>query len=99
MRTLSKLAFVALLAALLWQPAGAALNYAPRPAVYTVVMVDPGGRSLRLRAADGRTGSVDVPQEVFDLKTLKPGDKIRVDFVAPDGTSKRLRAASIWPAT
>ena len=99
MRTLYNRIGVALLVALLWQPAGAALNYAPRPAVYTVVMVDPGGRSLRLRAADGRTGSVDVPQEVFDLKTLKPGDKIRVDFVAPDGTSKRLRAASIWPAT
>jgi hypothetical protein len=97
MRTLHNRLCVALLAALLWQPVGAALNYAPRPAVYTVIMVEPGGRSLRLRAADGRTGSIDVAQEVFDLSTLKPGDKIRVDFAKPDGTSKRLRAVSIWP--
>jgi hypothetical protein len=34
---------------------------------------------------------------VYDLSKLKPGDKIRVDFVVPDESNSELRAASIWP--
>ena len=103
MRTLDRRACVGLLAALLWQPllaqrmVGGGLNYAPGPAVYTVTSIDRDDRTVQLRAADGRTGSVYVAEEVFDLSTLKPGDKIRVDFVVPDGTNKGLKAASVWP--
>lgn len=103
MTTLTRLACAVLLAALLWQPSiaqrmvGGGLNYAPRPAVYAVVSVEPDEHTLELRAADGRTGTVSVADTVFDLSQLKPGDKIRVDFLVPDGTDKRLKAASVWP--
>ena len=102
MNTLNKRVCVGLLAALLWQPlfaqrmVGGGLNYAPRPAVYAVLSVDADARTVQLRAADGRTGNVYVDEAVFDVSTLKPGDKIRVDFVVPDATNKSLRAASVW---
>ncbi len=95
---------VGLLAALLSAPSvaqrmvGGGLNYAPKPAVYVVVAVDAEARTLHLRrVADGRTGRVAVAAEVYDVSTLKPGDKIRVDFVVPDAANKSLRAASVWP--
>jgi hypothetical protein len=50
-----------------------------------VLSIDADDRTLTLRAADGRTGTVYVAQEVFDVSTLKPGDAVRVDFVAPAG--------------
>jgi len=102
MRALNRRVCVALPAALLWQPlfaqrmAGGGLNHSPRPAVYTVISVDADERTVQLRAADGRTGTVFVAEEVFDVSSLKPGDKIRVDFVVPDETNKGLRAASVW---
>ena len=95
---------VGLLAALLWAPSfaqrmvGGGLNYAPKPAVYVVISVNPEARTVQLRRpSDGRTGNVAVDAQVFDVSTLKPGDKIRVDFIAPDATNKQLRAASVWP--
>lgn len=77
---------------------GGGINYAPEPAVYSVTLIDRGARSVRLRAADGRTGTVLVPEGVYDLSKLKVGDKIRVDFVVPEGNNSKLRAASVWPA-
>jgi hypothetical protein len=103
MRTPHRRLCVGLLAALLWQPllaqrmVGGGLNYAPKPAVYDVLSVDADARTVQLRAADGRTGTVYVAEEVFDVSTLKAGDKIRVDFVVPDASNKSLRAASVWP--
>jgi hypothetical protein len=76
---------------------GGGINYAPQPEVYSVVLIDSRGRTVRLRAADGRTGLVYVAEGVYDLSKLKAGDKIRVDFVAPDASSSKLSAASIWP--
>jgi hypothetical protein len=102
MTTLNKRVCVGLLAALLWLPlfaqrmVGGGLNYSPKPAVYAVISVDPDERTVQLRAADGRTGTVYVDEAVFDVSALKPGDKIRVDFVVPDGTNKGLKAASVW---
>ena len=77
---------------------GGGINYAPRPAVYSVLSVDTDARTVQLRAADGRTGVVHVAEDVYDLSKVKPGDKIRVDFVVPDSKSSNLRAASVWPA-
>jgi len=102
-KTLGRRVCVGLLAAMLRQPVsaqrmvGGGLNYAPRPAVYTVIAVDEDDQTVQLRAADGRTGTVHVAQAVFDVSTLKPGDKIRVDFVVPDEKDKTLKAASVWP--
>lgn len=76
---------------------GGGINYAPGPAVYSVILVDAKARAVRLRAADGRTGLVHVAEGVYDLSTLKAGDKIRVDFAVPDATNSKLSAASIWP--
>ena len=113
MKTLVKPICVGLLAATLSQPVlaqpaggagdgsqrmqGGGINYAPQAAVYSVTSIDTRGRTVRLRAADGRTGLVQVGEGVYDLSTLKAGDKIRVDFVVPDATDSKLRAASIWP--
>jgi hypothetical protein len=109
---IKRICFVLLVAGLaqpvLAQPAGAGgpgvqrmqgggINYAPQPEVYSVVLVDASGRTVRLRAADGRTGLVYVAESVYDLSKLKAGDKIRVDFVVPDASNSKLSAASIWP--
>ena len=103
MSTPSKRVCVGLLAAMLLPPlfaqrlVGGGLNYAPKPAVYAVISVNADARTVQLRAADGRTGNVQVDEAVYDVSTLKPGDKIRVDFVVPDETNRGLRAASVWP--
>jgi hypothetical protein len=113
MRTLVKRICFGLLAAMLLQPVlaqqagggggggqrmqGGGINYAPQAAVYSVILVDPTGHTLRLRAADGRTGVVHVADSIYDLSKLKAGDKIRVDFVVPEAKNSRLSAASIWP--
>jgi len=105
MGTVDRRVCIGLLAVLPWQPlfaqrmVGGGLNYAPVPAVYDVVSLNRAARMVRLRAADGRTGDVLFPEGVFDLATLKPGDKIRVDFVKPEKADKGLKAASAWPVT
>ena len=63
-----------------------------------MISIDADARTVQLRAADGRTGGVYVADEVYDLSKVKPGDKIRVDFVVPDRKSNKLTAASVWPA-
>jgi len=113
-RTFFKLICFGLLAAMLHQPVLAqraggggggghrmqegGINYAPQPDVYAVVSTDPSNRTVRIRAADGRSGDVYVGEDVYDLSKLKPGDRIRVDFLVPDGQNNRLSAATIWPA-
>jgi hypothetical protein len=54
-------------------------------------------RTIALRAADGRTGVVNVGEAVYDLSKLKAGDKVRVDFIAPDTRSSKLSEALIRP--
>jgi hypothetical protein len=76
---------------------GQGINYAPEPAVYDVLSIDADARTVRLRAANGRTGVVQVGESVYDLSKLKAGDKIKVDFVVPDEKNPQLRAAQIWP--
>ena len=76
---------------------GGGINYAPQPAVYAVTVVNASARTVTLRDADGRTGVVHVADSVYDLSQLKPGDKIRVDFIEPVATDSKLSAASIWP--
>jgi hypothetical protein len=76
---------------------GQGINYAPRPADYEVLLIDATRRMLRIQAADGRTGMVQVPEKVYDLGQLKMGDKVRIDFVAPKPGDAQLIAASVWP--
>ena len=78
---------------------GQGINYAPEPAVYSVLAVDADARTVELRAENGRTGVVQVAPAVYDLSKIKAGDKIKVDFVVPDEKNKELRAAAIWPAS
>ena len=114
MRTFVKLICFGLLATMLLQPVLAqraggggggghrmqdgGINYAPQAAVYVVVAIDSFNRTVRLQAADGRTGGVYVGEDIYDISKLKPGDKIRVDFLVPDAQNSGLRAASVWPA-
>jgi hypothetical protein len=77
---------------------GQGINYAAEPAVYAVLSIDLDAKTVELRAANGRTGVVQVGPSVYDLSKLKAGDRIKVDFVLPDEKNKELRAASIWPA-
>jgi hypothetical protein len=72
------------------------INYAPQAKVYVVLGVDSFNRTVRLQAADGRSGGVYVGEDIYDISTLKPGDKIRVDFLVPDTNNSGLRAASVW---
>jgi hypothetical protein len=77
---------------------GGTINYAPRPGLYSVVLVDARGRMVRMRDLDGKTADVHVAEGVYDLSKLKIGDKIRVEFLAMDAPDKKPRAATIWPA-
>ena len=98
MKALTRRLAVCVLAATLLQAVLAqGVNNAPPPAIYSVISIDPDNRMVRLRAMDGRTANVHVPGDVYDLSKLKPGAKIKVDFVAAGGKSKKLSAAAVWP--
>lgn len=77
---------------------GGGVNHAPRPGLYTVVLVDATGKRLRVRDAEGKTIDANVAEGAYDLSTLKIGDKIRIDFVAQDTPQKKPTAAVIFPA-
>jgi hypothetical protein len=66
--------------------------------VFTVVSIDTDARTLRLRGADGSESTVKVPDGVYELGKLNPGDRIQVNFYVPDAMNPGLRAAGIWPA-
>jgi len=66
------------------------------PGVFVVRAVDDRENIVQLTGAEGRTGSVYVPDDVFDVSELKPGDEIVVDFVVPADGDARLVAAAIW---
>lgn len=73
------------------------VNQGQPPAVYVVVSVDNYGRTVQLRAADGSTADVYVPDGVYDLSKLNGGDKVQVNFLEPDGMNNKLSAGNIWP--
>jgi hypothetical protein len=77
---------------------GGTINLAPLPAVYIVLAVDDYHRIVRLRARSGATADVHVPEGVYDLERLAPGDRVRVDFRVPNEGDPQLAAATIWPA-
>lgn len=52
---------------------------------------------MRLRAADGSTADVCVPNGVYDLSTLGNDDKVQVNFLEADGINNTLSEVSIWP--
>lgn len=66
--------------------------------VFTVVSIDRDARTLQLRGADGSVSTVKVPDGVYELDKLNPGDRIQVNFYVPDDMNPGLRAAGIWPA-
>ena len=76
---------------------GGGINYAPQPGVFVVVSTDTYAQTVRLQSADGKTADVHVREEVYDLSALKPGARVRVDFLEPDGMNNRLSAAHVWP--
>jgi hypothetical protein len=73
------------------------VNQGQPPAEYVVVSVDSYAQTVRLRAADGSIAAVFIPDGVYDLSKLSSGDKVRVDFLEPDGMNNRLSAGNLWP--
>lgn len=69
----------------------------PAPGLFTVVAVDTRDNTMQLRDDDGRSGTVHVEPEVFDLSSLKAGDLVEVDFVVPEAGSSQFEAAGVWP--
>ena len=76
---------------------GGGINYAPQPGIFVVVSTDDYAQTVKLRGADGTTADVYVNSNVYDLSKLKPGDRIQVNFLEPDGMNNKLAAANIWP--
>ena len=66
------------------------------PGVFVVRAVIDRDNVLQLSDADGRSGSVYVDPDLFDVSELKPGDEIVVDFFVPADSSARLEAAGVW---
>jgi len=73
------------------------VNQGQPPAEYVVVSVDSYAQTVRLRAADGSTADVFVPDGVYDVTKLKGGDKVQVNFLEPDEQGSKLSAGNIWP--
>lgn len=68
----------------------------PLPGAFTVVAVDTQASTLQLRDDSGRRGTVHVDQDLFDLESLKPGDRVEVDFLVPGPGATKLEAGGIW---
>jgi hypothetical protein len=66
------------------------------PGIFVVRTVNVAKNMVQLSDADGRTARVLVDHAVFDLKKLKSGDEILVDFVVRTSADAPLRAAGIW---
>lgn len=66
--------------------------------VFTVVAVDSYGQTVQMQGSSGSPFNVYVGSDIFNISKLKAGDRIQVNFLAPDGLSNKLSAANIWPA-
>lgn len=66
--------------------------------VFQVKSVDTYARTINLQSSDGSVATVRVPDGVYDLSTLKVGQRIQVNFFTPDSMNPGLRAAEIFPA-
>jgi hypothetical protein len=77
---------------------GGGINYAPRPGLYTIVLIDAKAKRLRVRDVEGKTIDTNVAEGAYDLSKLKNGDKIRIDFVAQETPQQKPTAAVIFPA-
>ena len=78
---------------------GGSVNQAPADPILQVVAVDSYSRIVQMRGPDGKTVNVYVGEGIYPLSKLKPGDKVQVNFLVPDGPgdSSPLKAANIWP--
>lgn len=103
-------ACIALLAATLASPVNAqrreglprnqdgSINAGVPNGVFTVISVDSYGQTVQMRGASGSPFSVHVGSDIYDISKLKAGDRVQVNFLAPDGLSNKLSAANIWPS-
>jgi hypothetical protein len=69
------------------------------PGVFAVLAVDTYARTVQLRGSDGTVSTARVPEGVYELSKLKPGDRIQVNFYVPDSMNPGLRVSAIWPAS
>jgi hypothetical protein len=66
------------------------------PGLFVVVAVNAKDDTLQLRDEGGRTDTVHVNGDMFDLESLKPGDEVEVDFVLPQPGGAKFEAGNIW---
>jgi hypothetical protein len=69
----------------------------PVNGILKIVSVDSYARIVQMQGSDGATANVYVGDGIYDLSKLNAGDRVRVNFLEPDGLGKKLSAASIWP--
>ena len=69
----------------------------PANGIFKIVSVDSYARIVQMQGPDGATADVYVGDGIYDLSKLSAGDRVRVNFLVPDGLGKKLSAASIWP--
>jgi hypothetical protein len=75
---------------------GAGVAQAPAPGLFTVVAVDTRANTVQLLDDGGRSGTVLVDRDIFDLGALQAGDQVEVDFLVPDPGSSVIAAAALW---
>jgi hypothetical protein len=75
---------------------GGGVAQAPAPGLFTVVAVDTRANTVQLRDDGGRSGTVLVDPQIFDLGALQAGDQVEVDFLVPDPGSSVIAAAALW---
>lgn len=66
------------------------------PGLFTVVAVDARTDTIQLKDEEGRSGTVHVKPDLFDIETLQAGDSVEVDFLVPVAGSTALEAGGVW---
>ena len=79
-----------------FDPSAGGVPSGPLPGVFTVVAVDARENTIQLRDDGGRSGTVHVDPDLFDVETLKTGEQVEVDFLVPEAGSTKFEAAGIW---
>ena len=72
----------------------------PNNGVFQVISIDSYNRAVQMQGSGGSPFTVYVGEDIYDISKLKPGDRIQVNFLVPDGLGdpNKLKAANIWPA-
>jgi len=71
-------------------------NRTPPPGLFVVKTINVRENVVQLSDGNGRTARVFVDPALFDLREIRSGDEVLVDFIAPTSANAPLRAAGMW---